>query len=720
MSDELFERVWGTRRDLALRDGTSRAASFDVYGRRSVEVAGRLESRFRDEFVDIGTAIAKNPLLFGPTWRACLRIGTLPISVFRYRTGPDGRPRKIEHPDHPAYQLLRVPNEDFEPALMWTIVVLSVLGWRKAGWIKTRVDDKVVELWPVEPWTLKPIRGTNTMIDRFEVTPIGGVRRPVAKRDLIYFRFFVDPRNFADGATPFEPLADTAGMGQSAIDATRELYDSGEFGTRWVNTHGATLEDENLERLERSLARARAKRGKWPVMEDGFTIENSGEDPNTKILTSGLEAAAKFIADVLGFPADDDDQKFYSRLVQPICVLMEQALERQLMVEWPDDPAFPQFGFREILKGDPLKIAQLHRERVFSGQETIDEGREEEDRPAFGIAGMTDVPLVPLNVDALGGMPDGETPLDTTGGLGGEQGKGNVITLPTGSQGGRFALVPAPLAAEMFARAMSRSRHTTAESDQTPGRARQGSWGRRREKLITRQSKALRDRMRGVLKAELRELKKKLSARTAPAPGVARVSSDEIDAYIDIVGENDAKLSKQLRQYMTQTSESAWDAANDLVSQAAEEVAETVTSTISSRADAVRDAFGAERSGRLETLLREAFDADLTTRDIGSQLGELYGRLADHFVDGIARTEIAFAHEQAALVAWSAAGIEEMEFVFGGGPCTTGVCEDAAAGGPYRLGAAVGDVGASFDDADAPPVHPNCTCFAVPSVASSE
>jgi hypothetical protein len=91
--------------------------------------------------------------------------------------------------------------------------------------------------------------------------------------------------------------------------------------------------------------------------------------------------------------------------------------------------------------------------------------------------------------------------------------------------------------------------------------------------------------------------------------------------------------------------------------------------------------------------------------------------LKAHLVDGVARTEMAFAHEEAAKAAWRQAGVRELDFVFGGGPCTTHVCEDAALNGPYAVGQGIGDVGASFTGASTPPLHPSCTCFMVPVLA---
>jgi hypothetical protein len=486
------------------------------------------------------------------------------------------------------------------------------------------------------------------------------------------------------------------------------------------------LDEESSERLRANMAEARAQRGRWPVMEDGFEIRSDGQDPDPENLLKGFERAADFIYKMLGYPGDDDDAKFYSRIVQPICEGMEQALERQLFtIDYESDPAFPQFGFREVLKGDPLKIAQLHQVRLYSGAESIDEGREEEDREPFAIAGVTDVPLVPLNIDfpgakfgqipadvlsnVEGGGPGWTDPntKDTKDGIGGAEGKGTNPTASTGDQvvpPSRAILVPAPLYAEIVAAGRaerSQPRRVTQRSRS------QASYGSARADTLARQTTALSNRLRGVLKAELKELK------AAIDPGGSKRAAPNVDLLLAVVRRHDPDVASKLRQFMEQTAESAWGSAQDLVDAAASDVEQAIVDGLGDRADVVRDRFGAERVGRLEDLLTQADVDGATSRETAQRVAQLYDDLSARFVDGIARTELAYAHEQAALAAWSAAGVTSMEFVFGGGPCTTGVCEDAAAASPFQLGASTGDVGYSFADADSPPLHPNCTCFAV-------
>jgi len=66
----------------------------------------------------------------------------------------------------------------------------------------------------------------------------------------------------------------------------------------------------------------------------------------------------------------------------------------------------------------------------------------------------------------------------------------------------------------------------------------------------------------------------------------------------------------------------------------------------------------------------------------------------------LARTETARAFDEASLNRYVDYKVEEVDWIYGGGPCPSNVCPDGAAGSPYKIEDARGLI----------PAHPNCTC----------
>jgi len=73
----------------------------------------------------------------------------------------------------------------------------------------------------------------------------------------------------------------------------------------------------------------------------------------------------------------------------------------------------------------------------------------------------------------------------------------------------------------------------------------------------------------------------------------------------------------------------------------------------------------------------------------------------------LARTETIRAHAISTKNRYKEYGVQKVNYIWGRGPCPTGICPDHAAGGPYKIG------NAPMPVAD---THPNCTCTLNPVV----
>jgi HK97 family phage portal protein len=661
----------------------ARSASVPMYGSGAspstivprLDIRGVLAANVRP----IDEIVTTNPFIAGPIYKVAMRMGALPIKVYRIEESGVRR----ENAQHPAYKLFRKPNPEVTSALMVTHMVIDLLSIGRHGWLKQREDEDgpPVELWPIPGSMLKPEKDDRNIIKHFWVYGAPGKRYPVRKEDVCYFRLLPHPTELEKGLALFGTLGKIAAVGDDAVDASGEMLRNQMLGRHSVTVSGE-IGDEAFTRLEGQIQAMMRNRFHVPVLEGGAKLEDH-EGAEGEIVVSSLALVRNFIAETISLPKDDDSKSFDQNVIQPIAHPIEQEWERTLMPEWESDPAFPEFAFRDRMRGDPLQRAEWHRAAILSGQETPNEARRAENLPP--MAGG-DVLLLPLNMIAVTDVidPSSEEPRkkDSAEGLGGDEGKDTMAS-------------------------------TRAAREATVARAR-SNWATMRERAIQRNAEAAARRLRSTIKKEAKTIKGSLTSSGSSRAATAFPTAAEIRK---MVGRSDADVRDVLTQFLRQTGETAAEPAAEAVGHELSEGAlERLPKVFASRAKDVSKTFGKHRSDRIVALVKDAVDKGTSARDLATQIGETYDDITVYRVDGLARSEMAWAHEQAALVTWADAGIERIDVVHGGGPCTTGVCERNADNGPYRLGETLDNVGASFEDADAPPFHPGCTCFAAPHV----
>lgn len=659
----------------------SRSASVDLYSAADgyatvVQTLGPGAKRSSAQATDL----ANNPLVFGPIWKIALRIGALPIKV--YEITDEGV--RQENNGHPAYQLLRRPNPVLTRNLLVAHLVVDLLAEGRGAWLKVREggdpEGPVRELWPIHATTLNIRTDPRTLIGGFTVIA-NGKEVDLRVEDVCYFRLLPEHNQLAQGVSPFSALARIAALGSSAIDAGTEMFDNALLGRVWVKLK-RELSTRAFNRLQRQMRGIVNDKYAIPMLEEDAELQ-SISGPSDEVVMNALSASSKIIRETLGLPDDDSSTSFYKNAIQPVADAIEQELERSLMPEF-DTPGFPEFAFRDELRGDPLQRAQLHQTRILSAQETPDEARRDENRaPLPGGAGTQ--AFVPLNLIPIAeAEAAGETPpKDSGGGLGGDEGKGTLASTRRTSMA-------------MRARA---------------------SYSAQRKREIERQAKAAANRLRGVLNKEAKAVKALLTDASRSARGVTQ-EFPAIEEILSTIRRVEPDVADVIARYMNQTGDnSAPQAAETIgVDEVESTVADRLQEVFAYRSRAVARRFTDVRGDRISRLIEDAVRDGTSSRDLAGQISEAYQHLSTNYVDGIARTEVAFAHEQAALMTWHESGVREIEVVFGGGPCSTGVCETNASESPFRLGDIMENVGVSFDGADAPPFHPGCTCFAVPHV----
>ena len=108
----------------------------------------------------------------------------------------------------------------------------------------------------------------------------------------------------------------------------------------------------------------------------------------------------------------------------------------------------------------------------------------------------------------------------------------------------------------------------------------------------------------------------------------------------------------------------------------------------------------------LQALVTDAIEEGDSTDALASRIKNAFA-FSDERAEMIARTEIARADVQGALIGWQKSGVVAGKRWLAGGPRVCPVCLDHEADGPQRLDYVWGD------GVTAPPDHPHCFCVLV-------
>lgn len=112
-------------------------------------------------------------------------------------------------PTGPGYmlRLLERPNPYYSGVLQWMATIVDFIQG-DAYWVKVRAGDRPVQLWWVPRGMMRaawPERDSSVFISHYEYT-VDGVAYKIATRDVVHFRYGIDPRNPRQGLSPFGSL----------------------------------------------------------------------------------------------------------------------------------------------------------------------------------------------------------------------------------------------------------------------------------------------------------------------------------------------------------------------------------------------------------------------------------------------------------------------------------------------------------------------------------
>jgi HK97 family phage portal protein len=662
-----------TAGEKALLGGSSGTDIVQLGSAPSTYTAGRTE-RIADVVGDVSFVYEVQHGVLSYAAPVPIKVFALEASGERYEDFNDG-----------AYQLLRNPNPRHDAYQFREYLLASRLNFGEHFAVKVRDQGGTVrELWPVRPDRMKEVPDPDTgQLLGFILNPDSPRSVGIPIEDLIWGTSW-NPTNDYRGLSPVGALRWQVELGRDAEQVGVDLLANGAFlrGALKVQKKAGVESLRRLAKQFRDMMIGSGNRYRIPVLEDGVEFVPLQLNPvdSEFINTMGLTRAR--IAGAYGWAlpeeftstqAPDLRRLRFQDAVVPLTSAIQSSLEARLMPEF-NARAFPEFQLAHILEADFPQLVSALKEAVYSAQMTPNDARRKLNLPA--LAGGDDL-FVPLNLSPVGEISENPRASDSGGGFGGTEGR----TESTAS-----ALPGEP-------KALPSTKDAT------------DNYRASRDRRLAGLSKALDNRIRGILKRELAEIRDATEPKAATLP----LASD----LERIVRKHDPELGKLIGQYLTQSAIAGATDAGMLTGLDPLDVAR-MAQTFSSRADAVAAAFGTDRGSWLIDLLSSAQAGDLDQRAFMNAVADGYGAKFSHYGERIARTEVAYAHEAAARLMWLDSGATGIVWNFGGGPCTTDVC-------PTLDGTTVpaGAMFAGIDgDVDGPPVHNYCTCFTTPSFDS--
>jgi HK97 family phage portal protein len=212
--------------------------------------------------------------------------------------------------DHPAEALIARPNGFYSGNALWKATIVSYVLDGNAYWRKVRnAFGDVLELWYVPHWLMRPKwpQDGSQFISHYEYAHGYGQPTKLAPRDVVHFRFGLDPRDNRIGMSPLRSLL-------------REVFtddEAAEFSASIVQNHGipglvVSPKSDASKPSAKQVEELRAeiddkvkgnKRGSTLVMSLPTEVSQFGFDPNKLMLPNLRDIVEERVCAVLGIPA---------------------------------------------------------------------------------------------------------------------------------------------------------------------------------------------------------------------------------------------------------------------------------------------------------------------------------------------------------------------------------------------------------------------------------
>lgn len=341
-------------------------------------------------------------------------IASLPVRIFELRATGE----RVEVFDHPLHQLLTVaPNPYMTPVGYFEMTMLHSL-LRGVGYsqiIRNGAGD-VVSIMPLHPDSVQVEMVNDRLV--YTVTESNGnggqgKQTKLSSREIAHFRGL-----YSDILTPITPIQyarNTLGLGIAL-----ERHESGNFGPYAVRPGGVLETDQPMEdkAANRVLSLFNFKYagpgsvGKTIILDKGLKfkpITMTHQDAQfLELRKFGVTEICRFFNVPPSFVHHYEDANFNNAGEQALFFLkfsmrphverLESEMRRSFFGPRERQTMIVEFDTSALLRGDEKSRAEYLKTMVSYGGYSIDDIRDRLGEPRFNIDGVTNVPLMQLNM----------------------------------------------------------------------------------------------------------------------------------------------------------------------------------------------------------------------------------------------------------------------------------------------------------------------------------
>lgn len=211
--------------------------------------------------------------------------------------------------DHRLTEQLANPNAFYDGDTLWKATIASYCLEGDGYWVKIRNKlGEVLEYWYVPHWMIRPWwPGNNRVyIDHYKYN-VEGDEIELPPRDVVHFRFGLDPRNTRHGFSPLRPLLREVFTDEEAANFSAAILRNMGVPGLIVSPKdaNAVVKKEAAEEMKDRLRQhfTRDKRGEPFVATGPTDVKQFGFDPNQLMLGNLRDITEERVCAMLGIPA---------------------------------------------------------------------------------------------------------------------------------------------------------------------------------------------------------------------------------------------------------------------------------------------------------------------------------------------------------------------------------------------------------------------------------
>jgi HK97 family phage portal protein len=216
-----------------------------------------------------------------------------------------------ENESHPLLERLLRPNPYHTGGLLWKATVTSFALDGNAYWQKVRNRfGEVLGFWYLPHFLMEPRwpRDGTVHISHYDYTPEwGGPKIPLPVRDVVHYRWGLDPRNTRKGMSPIKPLLREVFTDEEASNFSAAILRNMGVpgGVIAPKDKDALPGPEDVKQMKAYMKEAFTgdRRGEWLVLGTPTETSQFGFDPQSLMLGNLRDIAEERVCATLGIPA---------------------------------------------------------------------------------------------------------------------------------------------------------------------------------------------------------------------------------------------------------------------------------------------------------------------------------------------------------------------------------------------------------------------------------